>query len=207
MARSKLTNPTEDLNQDSGSILWSIVKGEQLEFPIILNFIENFPVIIDGIALNPASRYTYEAVVIEAANTVSETKPTTIQPGGVNNTLNMRVPTYRGNWDASQAYNKENVVYYVDKYYKLLAGIAMVSSELPSVSTIWEETTFSKVYLQFPSSLGSNWAVSPTVEFPTYGFFELRVTEPSDSVFQRTWKPIRGMVEILFSPTDIVPNV
>ncbi len=59
----------------------------------------------------------------------------------------------------------------------------------------------SRVYLQFPKNLAANWTVAPSVNYPVYGFFEMRVTEPVDSVFRRTWKPIRGMVEILFSPT------
>jgi len=34
MARSRLTDPTLDLVTDAGAVLWSMVKGEQLEFPI-----------------------------------------------------------------------------------------------------------------------------------------------------------------------------
>jgi len=34
----------------------------------------------------------------------------------------------------------------------------------------------------------------------------LRVTE-SFGVYPRTWKPVRGMVELLFSPTHEVPDV
>ena len=45
MARSQLTEISEDLNTDSGSVLWSLVRGEQLEFPITMNFIENYPVL------------------------------------------------------------------------------------------------------------------------------------------------------------------
>ena len=54
--------------------------------------------------------------------------------------------------------------------------------------------------------LGNDYQVQPSVAGSTYGFFELRVTEPANPIFARTWKPIRGMVEIQFSPTDIVPG-
>jgi hypothetical protein len=191
MARSRLLDPANDLITDGGDVLWSFVRGEQLEFPITLNFVEN---VMAG--------YTYEAVVVEADNIPEQTTtPTTVRDGGVTNLLVVRVPTNRGNWDAAQAYNKEEVVYYGSKYYKLVSGVARTNTTTPDLDTGWLETTLSKVYLQFPKTLGSTWAQVPTVTTPVYGFFELRVTEPQDNIFRRTWKPIRGMVEILFSPT------
>ena len=191
MARSRLLDPAIDLITDGGDVLWSFVRGEQLEFPVTLNFVENV-----------TAGYTYEAVVVEANNVADQAvTPTTVRPGGVTNILVVRVPVNRGNWDSAQAYNKEEVVYYGAKYYKLVSGVALTNSTTPNLSTNWIETTLSKVYLQFPKTLGSTWNVVPTVSAPVYGFFELRVTEPQDNIFRRTWKPIRGMVEILFSPT------
>jgi hypothetical protein len=191
MARSRLLDPAIDLITDGGDVLWSFVRGEQLEFPVTLNFVEN---VMAG--------YTYEAVVVEANNVAEQTStPTTVRPNGVTNILTVRVPVNRGNWDSAQAYNKEEVVYYGAKYYKLLSGVALTNSTTPNLSTNWIETNLSKVYLQFPKTLGATWSQIPTVSTPVYGFFELRVTEPQDNIFRRTWKPIRGMVEILFSPT------
>lgn len=196
MARSKLTSTTDDLIQDSGSVLWSFVRGEQLEFPVTLNFVEDV-----------TAGYQYEAVVIEAANIAGEAEvPIDIQPGGVQTKLTVRVPTKRGNWDAPQSYNREDVVQWGGKYYKLAWGVGYVSAITPDLDANWMETSLSRVYLQFPKTLASTWVVTPTVGFPVHGFFELRVTEPTDSIFQRTWKPIRGMVQILFSPTEVVPD-
>jgi hypothetical protein len=197
MARSPLTDTSDDLIQDSGSVLWSFVKGEQLEFPITLNFVEDV-----------TAGYTYEAVIVEALNVSEQTsKPLTIKPSGVQTILNVRVPTKRGTWDAAQAYNREDVVLYAGIYYKLLKGAARTNSTPPSSDSLWQVTTLSKIYLQFPSTLGSTWQIAPIVGSAVYGFFELRVTEPTDNIFRRTWKPVRGMVELLFSPTDIVPDV
>jgi hypothetical protein len=191
MARSRLLDPANDLITDGGDVLWSFVRGEQLEFPITLNFVEN---VMAG--------YTYEAVVVEADNVAEQTTtPVTVKDGGITNVLVVRVPTNRGNWDSAQAYNKEEVVYYGGKYYKLVSGVALTNITTPDLDPNWLETSLSKVYLQFPKTLGSTWAQVPTVTTPVYGFFELRVTEPQDNIFRRTWKPIRGMVEILFSPT------
>jgi hypothetical protein len=197
MARSKLINPSDDLVTDSGAVLWSFIKGEQLEFPITMNFIEN-----------ATAGYTYEAVVVEADNAAKQTDtPINIKPNGQQTVLNVRVPVYRGTWNGTQAYNREEIVFYNGMYYKLLAGIARTNSTAPDLDTLWEETALNRVYLQFPASLGANWTIQPEVGFPMYGFFELRVTEPTDAIFRRTWKPVRGMVEILFSPTDVVADV
>jgi hypothetical protein len=191
MARSRLLNPANDIITDSGDILFSFVRGEQLEFPITLNFVEDV-----------TAGYTYEAVVVEGDNVQSQaTRPENVKTNGVTTILNVRVPTNRGNWDAAQAYNREEIVLYNGKYYKLLSGVALTNAVPPSQSTNWLETTLNKVYLQFPKSLASTWTQMATVSSPVYGFFELRVTEPQDNIFVRTWKPVRGMVEILFSPT------
>lgn len=196
MARSRLINPAQDLIADEGAVLWSFVKGEQLEFPVTLNFVENV-----------TAGYTYECVVVEALNTVGQANaPTEIRPSGVTELLNIRVPVYRGNWNATQAYNREEVVLYNGAYYKLLSGVAQTNATAPNASTLWEATTLTKVYLQFPKTLGSTWAVQAQIGVPVYGFFELRVTEPPDGIFRRTWKPVRGLVEILYSPTFSVDD-
>jgi len=196
MARSRLTNPTNDLINDGGAVLWSFVKGEQLEFPVTINFITN-----------ATAGYTYEAVVIEADNESEQaSRPSNVKPGGIQTTLPVRVPEMVGTWSAVDAYTQAEVVLYNNKYYELSSGIARVSAVTPDLDPLWIETTLNKVYVQFPATLGSAWSVQGTVGFPVYGFFELRITEPVNPVFQKTWKPVRGMVEILFSPTDVVPD-
>lgn len=201
MARSRINSTTNDLITDGGAVLWSLIKGEQLEFPITLNFIEDASV-------KPNNNYTYEAVVIEADNISGQLdRPTTAKVNGVQTPLFVRLPLLIGNWQAVEAYNKEEIVKYNNKYYKLIQGSARVSSTTPDLDPFWEETVLNKIYVQFPASLASNWAVNPLVNSPVYGFFELRVTEPADPVFSRTFKPVRGMIEILFSPTTLVTDV
>jgi hypothetical protein len=197
VARAKLTEISDDLINDAGSVLWSFVKGEQLEFMITLNFIT------DASDVN----YQFEAVSVEALNVAEQsTKPVTIQPGGVGTALTVRRPNLIGTWNAGTAYNTEDVVLYSGVYYKLSAGTARVSATLPSVDPLWVVTTLNRVYIQFPGTLGTGWAVAPAVGYPVYSFFELRVTEPNNSILRRTWKPVRGMIELLFSPTDSVAD-
>jgi hypothetical protein len=113
---------------------------------------------------------------------------------------------YLGAWQSAAAYNKEDVVLYDNKYYKLLLGSGRVNTTVPTSDPLWIETALNIIYLQFPASLAATWNVQPIVDAPVYGFFELRVTEPQDQIFTRTFKPVRGMVEILFSPTDVTTD-
>jgi hypothetical protein len=193
MARSKITDTTIDLQSDSGGVLWSFVKGEQLEFPITLNFLTN------------AYGYTYEAVIMEADNVLgSDEIPINVKSGGVNTTLTVRVPIEKGTWNPASAYDREDVVLYSGTYYKLSSGTSRVSATIPSSDPLWVVYVPNKVYIQFPSTVGSTWTVQPTTQANVYGYFELRVTEPSGGVYQKTWKPMRGLVSLEFSPTDLV---
>lgn len=64
-----------------------------------------------------------------------------------------------------------------------------------------------KLYIQFPGTLATTWAVKAQPNCPVHGYFELRVTEPVGGAFRKTWKPLRGVVQILFSPTNQVADV
>ena len=197
MARSAITAITDDLIDDSGSVLWSLIQGEQLEFPIVLNFV--------AVA---TSDYTYEAVVIEALNEDGATTvPTRARPSGVQTTLAVRVPTFKGVWDPAIQFFREDVVLYDNVYYRLDRSIYTLSS-LPSAGSPWVVHNPGTVYLQIPASLSvlPAWAIQPSITSPVYGYLELRITEPGGGVYQRTWKPVRGMVQLRYSPTANVPD-
>jgi len=195
MARSRFAEPVNDLMSDSGAVLWSFVKGEQLEYPVTLTFVEDITL-----------PYELEAVVVEAKNVLLQSDPPiTIEPSGEQTTLDIRLPVFTGDWNASSSYDVEDVVLYDGIYYKLSTGAGYVSATIPSDDSTWVVTALNIIYIQFPKELASDWAIAPMVDNPVYGFFELRVTEPNNSIYVRTWKPVRGLVEILFSPTDITP--
>lgn len=200
MARSRLLNPTSDLMSDGGTVLFSLVQGEQIEYPITLDFLSSVAV--------TTNNYNFEAVVVEGLNTEDQTeRPTLTRPSGAKTTLFVRLPYYLGEWTSQYAYNKEEVVLYNQKYYKLISGVGRLSALTPEEDPLWEETVLNKLYVQFPKALGSDWTVKPNPSAPGYGFFELRVTEPNDSVFSRTLKPVRGLIELLYSPSEDTPDV
>ena len=197
MARARITEVKNDLTADSGAVLWSFIRGEQLEATVTLDFLPPNANVTD---------YVFEAVVLEAENTEDNTlKPTTVKPGGVQTTLSVRKPNYVGVWSDTGVYNFEDVVLHFDgKYYRLKSGLGYTSNVSPQGDPVWVETTLNRVYIQFPATLGVGYAQQPTAEVPVYGFIELRVTEPFNYIYVRTWKPVRGMVELHFSPTDAV---
>jgi hypothetical protein len=192
MSRTKITNTTSSVGTDGGATLFSFIQGEQLEFRVTLNF------------LAALSGYTFEAVVMEALNTQGDSSvPTSVKPGGVNTTLVVRIPEEKGLWNDQHTYSKTDVVLYLGKYYIRKNGTEVLSSVTPDASPDWELYTPNKIYIRFPDTLASDWSVQPTPGAPVYGYFELRVTEPN-SDFPQTFKPMRGVVEINFSPTQLV---
>jgi hypothetical protein len=199
MGRTMIGSTTTELQSDSGSVLWSFVQGEQLEFPVTLSFIQN-------VSLG----YAFEAVVIEGANEPdSTTPPEAIQPNGVQTKLTVRVPLYRDTWNAATTYHKDDMTLYSGKYYHLKYLLSYVSAVTPNLDPNWTEVVGNVIYVQFPKtlSLSPAWAVQPTAASKVYGFFELRVTENTGAIFAQTWKPMRGLVELQFSPTEVVPDI
>jgi hypothetical protein len=195
MARSKINETTIVANTDDGSVLFSLVRGEQIEFPLILNF-----------ASVAVDLYELEAVVLEA-----DQFHTSVPIGAIETTLTIRRPTNRGVWAAATAYDREDYVEYPaasGTYYKLLVGAARVSATLPDADPLWEVYNHKTIYIQFPKELSVTpaWVTASNVTpaLPLYGYFELRVTEPNNAIYIQTWKPIRGLVELHFSPTDII---
>jgi hypothetical protein len=178
-----------------------MVIGEQLEFPITIGFITDA-----SYKSTATDNYKYEAVVVEANNVVSQTtQPTAVKSGGIQTALFVRIPAYVGVWSTTATYNKEDVVLHSGVYYKKLTPTSITTTAPNLDTTVWEITTLNKVYVRFPKELGSTWSTAPGISYNTYGFFELRVTEPG-SAFPRTFKPVRGLIELLYSPTSAVTD-
>ena len=193
--RAGLENPANDIVKDAGAVLWSIVQGEQLEFEMDMAFTPNI------------LQCTFEAVVLEASNVTEQpSAPQTVQTGGAQTVLGVRVPVHTGKWVSGRPYNYEERCEDQGRHYRLLSGISYINTKAPKDDPNWEEVSPFLVYLQFPEVLSRDWKVAPTVNGPVYGFVEVRVTEPPNGVFRRTWKPVRGMVKIEFSPTEVHPG-
>lgn len=80
MARSRLTDASEDLITDSGAVLVSVIQGEQIHLELTLSWVTN----LQG--------YNIVAKVQEALNDGQGTIPQDIKPGGVVMTLPLLNP-------------------------------------------------------------------------------------------------------------------
>ena len=202
MARTRLTDTSTDAVSDSGGVLWSFIQGEQLEYPIELTFIEDVN----------RSNYIIEAVLAEGENDGTGTKPIDIKASspvihsnGVEGGISLRTLSYDNAWVSGNSYNRDTYVQYGTDdngdatYYRALENITALTTA-PDQNIEWELYNTSTIFVRFHSVLSTGWSPQADIEKPVYGFFELRITEPTGE-FPRTWKPVRGLMEFLFSPT------
>jgi hypothetical protein len=145
MPRSKITSQSKDLITDDGSVLVSVIQGEQIRLSITLGWITNL------------SNYTLTAKVVEGANSQgSGTIPTDPQVSGVISTLTI----------------------------------------------IDSDATDNSFEIVIPDDLISTWSTYPEPDQPVYGFIELEVADTGTGDNQLIWKPLRGLVEVRYSPTE-----
>jgi len=151
MARSRINSKSKDLIKDNGSVLVSVVEGEQIHMGVTLGWLTNL------------SGYTITAKIVEAdssalTHTDPTSLPTAVQSGGQVTTL-------------------------------------------PIIDADVTDNTFNIV---IPEDLVSLYATQPSPEKPAYGWIGVEVADTGVGNAQQIWKPMRGLVEILFSPSEEV---
>jgi len=149
MARSKINSRSKDLIDDNGSVYVSIIKGEQIQMGITLNWLTNL------------TGYTLTCKVVEADSsnlgTTEDTKyPKEEQSGGVVTTL------------------------------------AIIDSDV----------TDNEFKIVIPEDLADNWTTQPKPEKPSYGWIGLEIRDNGTGNNQQIWKPFRGLVEVMYSPSE-----
>lgn len=72
---------------------------------------------------------------------------------------------------------------------------------LPIIDSI---TTDNKFDIVIPEGLIDSWETQPSPDTPTYGWIGLEVRDSGVGTSQKIWKPFRGLVEVLFSPSEEV---
>jgi len=70
---------------------------------------------------------------------------------------------------------------------------------LPIIDTTISDNSF---VLVIPETLVNNYGTKPLPEKPSYGWIGLEVKDNASGTAQKIWKPFRGLVEILFSPSE-----
>lgn len=149
MARTRINSRSKDLIKDNGSVLVSIVEGEQIQLDITLNWLTNL------------TGYTITAKVVEADMTGDldeDGYPIDVKAGGVITTL-------------------------------------------PILDTTVTDNMFKIV---IPENLIDSWTTQPSPNTPSYGWIGLEVKDLGVGDAQLVWKPFRGLVEVLYSPSEEV---
>jgi hypothetical protein len=150
MARSRINSRSKDLIDDNGSVLVSIVEGEQIHVNITLNWITNL------------AGYTLTAKIVEAdssnLNHSQDELPTTEQAGG----------------------------------------------EVTTLDIIDSDPTDNNFQIVIPENLVDSWVTQPGPTTPAYGWIGLEVRDSGVGSAQQIWKPMRGLVEVLYSPSEAV---
>jgi hypothetical protein len=149
MARTRINSKSKDLIKDNGSVLLSIIEGEQIQLGITLGWLTNL------------TGYTIVAKIVEADSsaidhTDPQSLPTVVKAGGQITTL-------------------------------------------PIIDSDATDNTFQIV---IPETLVASYATQPSPTQPTYGWIGVEVADTGTGNAKQIWKPMRGLVEILYSPSE-----
>jgi hypothetical protein len=148
MARTKINSKSKDLMSDDGSVLVSLIHGEQIRMAVTLGWLTNL------------SGYTIVAKCVEA--------------------------------DSRSLVWEDNELPLVPQS----GGQTVVC---PIVDTTVTDNTFEIV---FPETLANSFTTMPKPQRPAYAWFGLEVTDSGTGNNKLVFKPMRGLVEILYSPSE-----
>jgi len=148
MARTRINSKSKDLISDNGSVLVSLIHGEQVRMSITCSWLTNM------------SGYTITAKVVEADSRT------------LNHTL------------------------------KELPTTVLTSGQIVALPIVDSDNTDNVFEIVFPETLLNNFTTMPTPEAPTYAWIGLEIQDTGTGNEKQVWKPLRGLVEILYSPSE-----
>jgi len=146
MARSNITSVSKQLISDDGSVLASVIQGEQTRMDIVVGWLNN----LLGCEI--------VCKVVEGDN---------VQDSGA-------IP--------------------------VTANDTPVVTVLPIIDLDPQDNMFSIV---IPETLIDNWDTYPSIDKPIYGFIGLEIKDVGVGIEQQIWKPMRGLVQVRYSPTEV----
>jgi hypothetical protein len=85
--------------------------------------------------------------------------------------------------------------------YPTLNKVGGQVTTLPIVDAVVTDNTFKIVV---PEALIDSWTTQPSPDKPTYGWVGLEIRDLGVGDNQLIWKPFRGLVEVLYSPSEEV---
>jgi hypothetical protein len=70
---------------------------------------------------------------------------------------------------------------------------------LPVIDTVANDN---QIIIVVPEDLCSGFAQQPTPTSPVYGYIDIEIGDTGVGTSKQVWKPVRGIVEITYSPTE-----
>ena len=77
-----------------------------------------------------------------------------------------------------------------------------VGGQVTELSVIDATVTDNTFKIVIPENLIDSWTTQPTPQSPTYGWIGVEVRDPGVGTARQIWKPFRGLVEVLYSPSE-----
>jgi len=71
-----------------------------------------------------------------------------------------------------------------------------------TLSFIDTVTTDNKITLVIPDDLVEPYSPPPKPDKPVYAYIDLEIADTGSGINKQIWKPLRGLVEILYSPSE-----
>jgi len=153
MARQRINSKSKDLIADTGSVLISVIEGEQIHMDLTLGWLTNL------------TGYTLTAKIVEADSSALIHEDTD----------GLQLPT-----------------------------VKQAGGQVTTIPIIDEVTTDNIIKLVLPENLVDSYVTQPLPHKPAYGWIGLEVRDGGIGSAQQIWKPFRGLVEILYSPSEEV---
>ena len=85
---------------------------------------------------------------------------------------------------------------------KELPTQALTSGQIVALPIVDSDNTDNVFEIVFPETLLNNFTTMPTPEAPTYAWIGLEIQDTGTGNEKQVWKPLRGLVEILYSPSE-----
>jgi len=149
MARSNINNGSQDVISDDGSVLLSVIRGEQIHLEVNLGWITDL------------TSYTITAKIVEAdSSEIDHTDPTSL-------------PLTRP-----------------------------VGGQVTTLAIIDPVITDGDFKIVIPADLVDSYNTLPLPEKPSYGWIGVEISDGATGANKQIWKPLRGLVEILYSPSE-----
>lgn len=83
--------------------------------------------------------------------------------------------------------------------------VPTTTATTPSVynlSVLDADTADNIIRIVIPEDLVALWSVKPSPNKPSYGFLGLEIGDGGVGIEKQVWKPLRGLVEVVYSPSE-----